>query len=206
MTKIILVRHGHVEGISPPRFRGREDLPLTARGKWEAERTGQRIRASWAPIAVVLSSPMSRAADTAKAIATAGLALEVKLDPNFNDIDYGKWLGRSREEASASWPEEVDRWYRVPHLVRIPGGESLQDVLARIAQGLREIVRQYPDQIVAIAGHDSVNRVLLLHALELPLSRYWSLKQDPCAINELDFSGDGFVVRTMNDTGHLCAN
>lgn len=203
MTKIILVRHGHVEGISPPRFRGRENLPLTARGTWEAEKTGQRVRASWSPIAAIFSSPMGRAVDTAKAIAAAGPALEVQLEGSFNDIDYGKWLGLSREDAAAYWPEESERWYRAPHLVRIPGGESLQDVLARVAEGLREITRQYSDQIVVIAGHDSTNRVVLLHALELPLSRYWSVQQDPCAINELDFSEDGFVVRTMNDTGHL---
>jgi broad specificity phosphatase PhoE len=37
MTRIILTRHGHVEGIEPRRFRGRTELPLTARGRAEAE-------------------------------------------------------------------------------------------------------------------------------------------------------------------------
>ena len=45
MTKIILVRHGHVEGISPERFRGRVDLTLTAEGRRQAEVTAHRIRA-----------------------------------------------------------------------------------------------------------------------------------------------------------------
>jgi probable phosphoglycerate mutase len=52
-------------------------------------------------------------------------------------------------------------------------------------------------------GHDSVNRVILLHALQLPLSRYWRLAQRPCAINEIDFSENGFVVQTVNETHHL---
>ena len=45
MTKIILVRHGHVEG--PPRFRGREDLPLTERGNAQARALARRIESKW---------------------------------------------------------------------------------------------------------------------------------------------------------------
>jgi broad specificity phosphatase PhoE len=56
---------------------------------------------------------------------------------------------------------------------------------------------------LALVGHDTVNRAILLHALGLPLSGYRRLGQGPCAINELDFSGDGFVVLSMNETSHL---
>jgi len=52
MTKIILVRHGHVEGITPERFRGRADLELTQQGRRQAEDTAARIKASWAPAAL----------------------------------------------------------------------------------------------------------------------------------------------------------
>jgi broad specificity phosphatase PhoE len=52
MTKLILVRHGHVEGISPERFRGRADLPLTETGRREAEATAKYIAASWRPAAI----------------------------------------------------------------------------------------------------------------------------------------------------------
>jgi len=54
-----------------------------------------------------------------------------------------------------------------------------------------------------LVGHDSVNRVMLLHALGLPVSRYWRLEQNPCAINEIEFSADGFTVLSMNETYHL---
>ncbi len=54
-----------------------------------------------------------------------------------------------------------------------------------------------------LVGHDSVNRVLLLFALELPLSRYWHLRQEPCAVNELFFDNDSFVIRSLNETQHL---
>ena len=53
MTKLILVRHGHVEGITPERFRGRAALPLTEQGRREAEMTAAYIAASWRPAAIV---------------------------------------------------------------------------------------------------------------------------------------------------------
>jgi probable phosphoglycerate mutase len=58
MTKIILVRHGHVEGISPERFRGRADLLLTAEGRRQTEAVASRIQVSWNP-AAVYTSPLS---------------------------------------------------------------------------------------------------------------------------------------------------
>jgi probable phosphoglycerate mutase len=54
-----------------------------------------------------------------------------------------------------------------------------------------------------VVGHDSVNRVILLHALDLPLSRYRRLGQEPCAINEIDFSDGEFTIRSINKTDHL---
>jgi len=79
----------------------------------------------------------------------------------------------------------------------------LQDVLVRALSALRDVVDRHPSDTIVLVAHDSVNRVILLHALGLPLSRYWRLGQHPCAINEIDLLGDGSVVLSMNETGHL---
>jgi len=201
MTKLLLVRHGHVEGISPERFRGRAELKLTVAGRREAEMTAARIAASWRP-AVIYTSPMSRCVDTGAAIGKPfGLAPAPM--PGLNDIDYGEWQGWTAAEVRTRWPDALDTWYRHPDWAAIPGGESLQEVLARTVAALREVVRRHPDDTVVLVAHDSVNRVLLLHALELPLSRYWQFKQSPCAINEIDFGEDGFVIHSVNQTDHL---
>lgn len=76
-------------------------------------------------------------------------------------------------------------------------------MLARVAQALRLIVGRHPQETVLLVGHDSVNRVMLLHALELPLARYPQIGQDACAINRIEASAEGFLVHTMNDTAHL---
>jgi probable phosphoglycerate mutase len=201
MTKLLLVRHGHVEGISPERFRGRAELKLTAAGRREAELTAARIAASWRP-AAIYTSPMGRCVDTGAAIGKPfGLAPAAMA--GLNDIDYGEWQGLTPEEARARWPGELDIWYRHPDWAAIPGGESLQQVLSRAVAALRDVVQRHPDDTVVLVAHDSVNRVLLLHALELPLARYWHIKQSPCAIDEIDFGKGGFIIHSVNQTDHL---
>src|SRR5439155_919366 len=190
-----------VEGISPDRFRGRVDLTLTAAGRRQAEATAHRIHATWRP-AAVFTSPLSRSRATAEAIA-APFGLSPRLLDGLIDIDYGQWQGLTLDEVRAHWPELLETWHRAPDWAAIPGGETLQDVLVRALSALRDVVDRHPRETVVLVAHDSVNRVILLHALGLALSRYWRLGQHPCAINEIDFSGDDCAVLSMNETGHL---
>ena len=87
--------------------------------------------------------------------------------------------------------------------MRFPGGESLQDLVARTADGLREVLRRHPTGDVYLVGHDSVNRALLLQLLDQPLSAYWKLMQSHCAINEIEVSAEKIQIRRVNDTAHL---
>lgn len=201
MTILLLVRHGHVEGISPERFRGRADLALTPQGRRQADVTARRIAETWRP-AAVYSSPMGRCLATGSAIG-APFGLSPITHAGLNDIDYGKWQGLAPDEARQNWAEEVDIWYSHPDWAAIPDGETLQDVLARATAALREVVRRHRGDTVVLVGHDSVNRVILLHALGLPLSRYWRIRRSPCAINEIDAAAGDFAAVSVNQTDHL---
>jgi broad specificity phosphatase PhoE len=191
MTKIILNRHGHVEGIKPERFRGREPLQLTKRGVAEAAALAQRIAAHWRP-SHIYTSPMGRSVATAAAIARA-TGVAAKTCEDLNDIDYGAWQFKTFAETKAQNAALFAAWFATPQLVRFPNGESLQDLAARTANALRMV----------LVGHDSVNRTLLLELLELPLSAYWRLAQDPCCINEIDANESGVRVRSINEIQHL---
>jgi probable phosphoglycerate mutase len=204
MTKIILTRHGHVEGIKPERFRGRQPLELTERGTAEAALLAQRIATRWQP-RQIYTSPMGRCIATAAAIARA-TGLGAKTCDDLNDIDYGGWQFKTFADAKADDPALFAAWFATPQRVRFPNGESLQDLAARTANALRMVLARHPDETVVLVGHDSVNRALLLQILEQPLSAYWRLAQDPCCINELDVSGAGVCVRSINETQHLEAS
>lgn len=201
MAKIVLTRHGHVEGIRPERFRGRADLPLTELGLAQAEATAARIASSWRP-AAVYASPMARCVMTGEAIALA-CGLTVQVMPELNDIDYGAWQGETHDEIQGSSPELYKAWRTTPHLVRFPEGESLQDLALRTADALRFALGLPAEAIVVFVGHESVNRVLLMQALDQPLSLYWRITQHPCAINELEVLASGVRVLLMNDAHHL---
>jgi broad specificity phosphatase PhoE len=201
VTKILLVRHGHVEGIKPERFRGRADLPLTSRGVSEAQAVARRIAAAWQPIKVY-TSPMKRCIETGHAIAkTCGVESEAMVE--LNDVDYGAWQFRTYEETEATDPELFAAWFATPHLIRFPNGESLQDMVARTADALRLVLDRHVEDTVVLVGHTSVNRALLVQLVDQPLSSYWRLAQAPCCINEIDVIGGRIVVVRINETQHL---
>jgi len=201
LTKIILVRHGHVEGIHPPRFRGREDLPLTERGKAEALAVARRISERWRP-ACVYTSPLSRCVLTGAAIASACKVQSQSIE-ELNDIDYGSWKMKTFAEMQATQGELYASWFATPHLVRFPGGDSLQELASRAADALRIALERHPNQTVVMVAHDAVNRALLVQLADLPLSSYWRLVQEPCCINEIDIAANRIQVRGINDTSHL---
>jgi phosphoserine phosphatase len=201
VTKILLVRHGHVEGIRPERFRGRADLALTAQGRADAERTARRIASTWRP-AAIYTSPLSRCIATGAAIATACDVSSRALDA-LMDIDYGAWQFKTFDEARADDPNLFAAWFATPHLIRFPGGESLQDVVARTSDALRLALAHYEGATVVLVGHDSVNRALLLQLLDQPLAAYWRLAQSPGCINEIDIADGRVEILRVNDTQHL---
>jgi phosphoserine phosphatase len=198
MTRIVLVRHGHVEGIAPERFRGRRDVELSPLGLRQAQVTAQRIAARWRPV-VVYTSPLKRCLQTAREIGCAcGVATQVLDD--LNDVHFGDWEWRTHDEVHAEWPTLHERWRTAPQLVRFPHGEALQDVAARMANVLRLVSERHGGETVAVVGHNACNRVLLLEALDQPLSGYWRLGQEPCAVSEIEISGTDITVRRMNET------
>jgi len=201
MIKILLVRHGHVEGIKPPRFRGRQPLALTALGRAQAAAVAQRIAHVWQPGAIY-TSPMGRCVETGAAIAKA-CGVPAAVCDDLNDTDYGAWQFTTFEQAQKDDPALFAAWFASPQTVRFPQGESLQDAAARAANVLRFVHARHPDGTIVLVGHDSVNRVLLLQWLDLPLSAYWRLAQEPCCINEADIADDKICIRRLNETQHL---
>lgn len=201
MTRIILVRHGRTEWNRVERFRGRADVPLDDTGLAQAEAAGNRISADWA-VTAVYSSPLQRAVRTAQAIARH-YGLPVLTHPGLIDIDYGQWQGLTPDEASQQWPEMVEAWYRAPQAVRIPGGESLDDLRLRGMAAVNELAARHAGQTIVLVGHTVINRVILLGALGLGHDRFWRIRQDTGAINLFEVEGDEYTLASLNETTHL---
>lgn len=200
-TNLILIRHGDVEGIDPPTFRGRIVLQLTPRGVRQAELTRDALR-EMPVLDAIYCSPLTRCVRTADILSGAFQLSAVPMQ-GLTDIDYGAWTRLSVEEVSARWPREHAQWKAAPHACSIPGGESLQEVAARAVAALGAVFRAHARGTVAIVTHDSVIRVLLCHVLGLPLSSYWLFEPTVCGMSTVIYFDDHFVVHSINETRHL---
>ncbi|MDE2465843.1 MAG: histidine phosphatase family protein [Alphaproteobacteria bacterium] len=201
MTRVLVIRHGHVDGIQPPRFRGRFDVPLSAEGLLQAAATAEQL-AKQGGVSAVYTSPLARCVTTAETIATACEAPCI-VEDNLADLDYGSWQWRSHEDIRQEAPEHFARWFSHPEQIRFPEGESLQDLVARTADVIRDITKRHPADTVALVGHDSVNRAILMQMLDQPLSAYWRLSFSPCSVSEFEVTDSKTRVTRINDTSHL---
>jgi probable phosphoglycerate mutase len=204
VVRVYLVRHGQTDWNRIERFRGRFDIPLNRRGLDQADAAAARIAGRSRP-AEILASPLRRARQTADAVARR-TGVEARVCEGLVDIDYGQWQGLTPDEVAQRWPRELGAWYESPETARIPGGETLAGVQERALRAVREAcARRHsnPSDSVVMVGHTVVNRLILLGVLGSPLNSFWRLKQDPCAINLLEFDGSSFSVAVMNDTCHL---
>lgn len=204
VLRILLVRHGQTEwnagNDTGEHFRGRIDIGLNPTGIAQA----QAVADCLAPLEItaVYASPLQRALDTARPLAQAR-ALSVTPFQGLLDIDYGQWSGKSHIEVAGQWPELYRRWRTAPHVVQIPGGESLADVRERATQGLEGLLRRHHDEIIVLVGHQAMNKVLICAMLGLDNASFWRIRQDTGCVNRFDHDGDTFAVLTLNEVCHL---
>ncbi len=204
MVTLLLVRHGQTAWNDPERFRGQADIPLNDLGLEQARRTGAFIAARWRPLAVY-ASPLSRAMQTAQAIADACGGLTVEPVAGLIDINYGDWAGLTLQEVAARYPEAMRIWQEDPAHAHPPNGESLRVFHQRVVDTARELLHRHadsPDPVV-IVGHTVMNRVLMLGLLGMDLRHFWQLDQLPCAINLLTERRERWTLKWLNFTLHL---
>lgn len=206
MLRIILIRHGQTEwsswGTHGGHFCGRIDIKLNATGIVQAQAIAQCLTAL--QVDAVYTSPLRRSSNTAVLIAQAH-RLKANPLPGLLDINYGQWNGRSVKEVAARWPDLYEQWKSAPHLVRVPDGESLDDVRRRVDVVLGEIIGRHDQQSIVIVGHETLNKVMICKMIGLGNSAFWRIRQDVGCINRLDYDGSDFTLLTLNEVSHLPA-
>lgn len=200
MTRVYLVRHGTTDWNKEEIFRGRLDCKLNETGQAEARALAEYFRDI--RLQAIYSSPLSRAMETAQAVAEAK-ALQVVLHPEFIDIDFGEWQGLPLKEVREKYSELYRLWRERPEAIHFPGGENLARVRARAWEGLQKVIRENPDKTALILSHRVVTKVLICAVLGLDDSHFWHIKQDTTAVNCIEYNRGFFVTSLINDTCHL---
>ncbi|MET1042951.1 MAG: histidine phosphatase family protein [Microbacteriaceae bacterium] len=155
---IAFIRHGQTDWNATGRMQGTTDIPLNDTGREQArEAVGVLTDAEWD---VIVSSPLSRARETAGIIAAG---LDIELGRSYSllvERNYGVGEGLTMEEILTQWP---DRQY--------PGLESLESVVARGTAALQQIADEYADRNVVIVCHGTLIRYTLAALHGEPLDR-----------------------------------
>jgi broad specificity phosphatase PhoE len=199
MTELILARHGETVWNVEKVFRGRADVNLDEVGIKQAELLGKYL-SSW-KLEAIYSSPVKRATDTANIIARYQ-KIGVKIAEGLVDFDYGEWQSLPEQEVKKLYPALLNEWHNNPHKVRMPAGESLEDVRRRAIKVVNDVLSKYQGSVVLIS-HRVVNKVLICSLLGLDNSHFWNISQDVGGITIFNYIDGRFVLTRHNDTSHL---
>jgi broad specificity phosphatase PhoE len=182
-VEVVLVRHGETEWSAALRHTGHTDVPLLDEGERQARAVGEAL--SGRRFALVLSSPLQRALETAR---LAGYEPQVREE--LAEWDYGDYEGRTTAEIRETVPHWTIWRYGAA------GGESPAEVAARVDGVLAEILATDGDVLIFAHGH--VLRVLCARWLGLGPEDGRLLALDPATLSTLGFEREQRVIRTWN--------
>lgn len=196
-VKLYLLRHGQVPQVEPRRYLGQRDVSLDDEGRRQAKRMAERLASI--PFDSAFCSSLSRARETMELLVEPH-DITFFPSPVIREIALGEWEGLTTDEVRERFPGEYERRGEDMAGYRTPGGESFQDVQQRAIEFLR-LMSVAPSVVLAVA-HGGFNRALLCHVLGKDLSDLFSIKQDYCCLNilEYDMDRETWRVESMNET------
>ena len=181
MTQLYLVRHGETDWNVQRRIQGSTDIPLNDNGRRQAKRTARLLAAgAWD---AVVSSPLSRAYETATIITTElGLRPPVLL-PAVVERRYGEAEGLDFYDVEERFPDGVE----------VPGRESPATVVARVLPALTTLALERPAQRIIVVTHGGVIRAML-NAVVPEEDRFAGVTITNGSVHHFHFSDDALEL------------
>jgi broad specificity phosphatase PhoE/ribonuclease HI len=200
-TRFLLLRHGQTELSVERRYSGRGNPALTELGRRQADAAAAHL-ADRGGVDAVISSPLQRAYDTAAAAAKT-LGLEVTVDEDLIETDFGAWEGLTFGEAAQRDPELHRRWLQDTG-VEPPGGESFDTVAQRVRRARNRIIADHGASTVLVVSHVTPIKTMLRLALNAGEGILYRLHLDLASLSIAEFYPDGgSSVRLVNQTAYL---
>ena len=203
--RLVVVRHGVTDWNREGRWQGRLDPPLSADGLGEAQLVATRIAADTdLRPARIVSSTLSRASQTADVIGRE-VGLPAEPDGRLMEIGAGEWEGHTHDELERIDGERYRAWRTAETEVRPPGGEPLDEAIARIRALVDDLGRTVGPWPVVLVSHGGILRILANVLFELPGAWMWSLDVDNASVSAAsrDHPQDAWRLERWNDTRHL---
>ncbi len=185
--EVWLARHGETEWSRDGRHTGRTDIPLTDTGRDQARMLTPRLAGH--RFALVLTSPRSRAAETAR---IAGL-MDVLVDDDLSEWDYGTYEGRTTAEIHTEdpdWSIWTGPW---------PGGETADQVGARADRVIARCLDPALNGDVLLFAHGHFLRVVGARWVDLPAVGGAKFALATATLSVLGWERANRVIETWNE-------
>ncbi len=179
---LLMVRHGEILSNVKKIYAGRSGEGLTAKGLAQAREVAERL--SRRDVHALYSSPIRRAVQTAQIIGEA-IGLEPVTEYAFREMEMGPWEGMSEDDIARLYPEEWRMWRDRPAELKLPGRETLDELLKRVLTGVQGIGRSMAGRTVVVVTHVAVIRVLLLRHEGKSLNLYKKIHVPNAGIFEI---------------------
>ncbi|MCL2852065.1 MAG: histidine phosphatase family protein [Defluviitaleaceae bacterium] len=193
--KIYAARHGQTGWNLLGRMQGHTDIPLDETGIAQAEKLAERFRDI--PIGKIYSSDLGRALETARTI-NKHHDVEIVVEEDLREISYGEFEGRLLSEIGGRFAELRDAGKGAP------GGEELEDFLARVHRCMDKIAAENDGDIL-IVGHGGTVRAIECYFLNIPKENITKFGLGNTAVYCFERRGgaQGYNMIIENDTSHL---
>ncbi|HEX4472312.1 MAG TPA: histidine phosphatase family protein [Nocardioides sp.] len=207
MATVILLRHGRTSANASGTLAGRTPgVRLDDLGRSQAERAGDRLAV--VPLAELVSSPLERCRETARAVAVRqGSRPRVHSDKALTECDYGEWQGRKLRELA-----KLALWKTVqsnPSAATFPGGESLPQMQARAVDAVRRrdaavTAANGADAVWLAVSHGDVIKSVIADALGMHLDLFQRIQVDPASISVIRYTdARPYVLASNTHEGDL---
>ncbi|HEX4688875.1 MAG TPA: histidine phosphatase family protein [Nocardioides sp.] len=207
MATVILLRHGRTSANASGTLAGRSPgVHLDDVGRNQAERAGERLAV--VPLVELVSSPLERCKETARAVAgRQGAKPRVHSDKALTECDYGEWQGRKLRELA-----RLALWKTVqtnPSAATFPGGESLAQMQARAVDAVRRrdavvTAAHGADAVWLAVSHGDVIKSVIADALGMHLDLFQRIQVDPAAISVIRYTdARPYVLASNTHEGDL---
>jgi alpha-ribazole phosphatase len=193
MSRLVLVRHAEPQEDARGRCYGRLDVGLSPGGLRDAERLAGELAGT--SYDAVYASPRLRAVATAEPVAAAK-GLEVVVDADLRELDFGDFEGRRYEEIEQSEPELFRRWMETPTEVRFPNGEAYADLRERAVRVLDGVRARHACAVVVT--HGGVIRAGVATWLRMPDDAIFRVDLGYCGVTVVDWLDGVPLVRRVN--------
>ncbi|OYX40877.1 hypothetical protein B7Y94_05985 [Candidatus Saccharibacteria bacterium 32-49-12] len=167
LLRIYLARHGQDVDNANGVLNGHRDLPLTDVGLAQAAEVANKIKDAGLVFDIIISSPLSRAYQTAQIIAEVNGLSAPKIMNELIERDFGIMTGKHYSQVAEICGNDVFETETITYFLSPEGAESFPALMERAAKLLAHLEENYPDASILLVTHGDFGKMIYAQYYQL---------------------------------------